>query len=184
METNGKGRELGVFAWRVTAAHVVAYFIAGISAIFLMDYEKNFASQALTTIMRPIDSPIVALGAILQVIQGAALALILFPYRSVFLGRKAGWLLLSLLITGFTFFTPQVPGPGCFEGLLYMKLSLADHLIGLPEVTIYSLLFPFALGWWYRKPGKAWNVLAIVALFLIAAMSTLGYLSAVGTLKA
>lgn len=172
----------GKFAWRVTATHMAAYFIAGILALAFMEYEARFAGGALASIMRGIDSPIVAVGPVLQAIVGAALAAILFPFRASFLGVRGGWAKLALLIGGFTLFAPQVPGPGSFEGLLYTKLSLGEHLSGLPEAIAYTLLFSLGVHFWNGKPRKAWTVIAIVALSLIAVFSALGLADSLGML--
>jgi hypothetical protein len=184
MESRSGKREFGTFAWRVTATHVIAYAIAGLSVVYLLDYKELFSSGAIAALMRPVDSPIVALGPMLQVLEGIALSIILYPFRGVFLGRKNGWASLLLLIAGMTVFVPQIPGPGGFEGFLYTKLSVADHLIGFPEVFTYSLLFSLGLCFWHARPKRLWNILAVILLSLVAAMSLLGYLSAVGVIKA
>jgi hypothetical protein len=173
---------IGRFMWRATAAHMIAYFIAGIFALLFMGYEEKFGSGIMAALMRPIDSPAVALGSAAQVLMGLVLSLILYPFRGVFLGARGGWAKLLLLIGGLSIFAPQVPGPGSFEGVLYTRLSLSDHLWGLPETLVYSLLFSILLCGWFARPRKAWNVLAAVAVGLIAVFSLLGYLSSVGML--
>lgn len=175
---------IGRFMWRATAAHMIAYFIAGLFALAFMGYEERFGSGILAELMRPTDSPQAALGPLLQVFMGLALALILYPFKGVFLGSRGGWAKLLLLIGGLSIFAPQVPGPGSFEGVLYTKLSLADHLAGLPETLAYSLLFTTFLCGWSARPRKAWNVLAGIAVGLIAIASLLGYLSSLGMLPA
>lgn len=172
----------GRFAWRVTASHMVAYFVAGILALAFMGYEERFAGGALASIMRGVGSPIVALGPVLQAIVGLALSIILYPFRAAFLDSRNGWAKFALLIGGFTLFAPQVPGPGSFEGLLYTKLSIGEHLVGLPETVAYTALFSLGAFFWNRKPGKAWNVIAIAALCLMAIFSGLGLAASLGAL--
>jgi len=179
MDSSGNG--IGRFMWRTTAVHMVSYFVAGLLALLFMGYRESFASGALSALMRPVDSPIVALGPSLQAVMGAALSLILFPFRDAFIGKRGGWLKLLVLIAGLSVFAPQVPGPGSFEGLVYTKLSLMDHVSGLPETVAYSLGFSFLLPLWYSKPKKAWNAVAGVAIGLIVAASLLGYAAAVGS---
>jgi hypothetical protein len=181
MESGKSG--IGKFIWRTTALHMIAYYVAGMLAFVFMNYRGLFGSGALAGFMRPVDDPIVALGPLLQVIMGIALALILYPFREVFLERKRGWLRLLLLIGGLSIFAPQIPGPGTFEGLIYTKLSLADHLAGLPETITYSLLFSAFLPLWHSKPKKLWNALAGIALGLIALTCLLGYLASQGIIK-
>lgn len=58
------------FCWRVTATHTIAYLFAGIAAILTLNYEKQLSTGFVETFMRPMDSPIVPLGAALQLING------------------------------------------------------------------------------------------------------------------
>ena len=139
-----------------------------------------YKRQVLSTVMRPVDSPIVAAGPSLQIILGIFMSIFLYPFRSVFLDRKRGWIYLFMLIVGFTFFAPQLPGPGSFEGILYTILPWRAHLIGLPEMFIYSILFATGIYFWYKKPKKAWNIIAIISILLIFLMSTLGVMASYG----
>ena len=66
----------GPFVMRVTAAHVLAYFAAGLAA------------DSMATLMRPIDDPLVAAGAGLQLVNGLVLGLVLAPFRAVLLGAR------------------------------------------------------------------------------------------------
>jgi hypothetical protein len=178
MET-GQGN-FGQFLWRTTASHMIGYTVAGLFALAFMGYGTAFETGLVYAVMKPADTPITALGPALQFIPGAALALILYPFRGVFLSRREGWLRLLLLIGGLSLFNPQVPGPGNFEGLLYTNFSLAEHALGLPEQIGYSILFSGGLCLWHRRPGRAWNTAAAAGLVLIALMSLLGTLSALG----
>ena len=54
------------FALRVTACHVVTYFIAGVFAVFVLDYKGVFATEALACFMRPVSDPVVALGQVIE----------------------------------------------------------------------------------------------------------------------
>ena len=180
MET-GHGN-FGQFLWRTTAAHMIGYTVAGLLALVFKGYGTAFETGLAAVVMRPVDALIVALGPALQFIPGAALALILYPFRGIFLTGRGGWLRLLLLIGGLSLFNPQVPGPGNFEGLLYTNFSPAEHALGLPEQICYSILFSGGLCLWHRRPGRAWNVAAAAALILIALMSLLGTLSALGLL--
>jgi hypothetical protein len=177
-----KSREFGRFLWRTTAAHMAAYYLAGILALVFMGYRELFGTGALALLMLPVESPIVALGPALQCLMGAALALILFPFRSLILEGRAGWERLLLLIGGLSVFAPQIPGPGTFEGLLYTRFSIMEHLLSLPESIAYSLFFSGIMALWNRFPKKAWNAIAIVAVSLIGITSLLGLLSSLGLL--
>jgi hypothetical protein len=182
MET--KKNEFLQFSWRVTSLHMLSYLIAGIFALVLLNYKELFKSDSLSMLMRPVDSPIVAIGPSLQIIQGFVMSIILFPFRTIFLSSKKGWIYLLLLIAGFSTFAPEIPGPSTFEGLIYTTIPLKYHLLGLPETMIYSILFSLLLSFWYSKPKKMWNILSVIAICLIFLISTLGFLASKGIIKA
>jgi hypothetical protein len=177
-----KKNDFPSFSWRVTSLHMMAYLIAGLLALIFIDYETLFATDSLALLMKPIDSPIVAFGPFLQIILGFAMSIFLYPFRSVFIGQKNGWFYLFILIAGFCIFTPQVPGPGNFEGLLYTNISIQQHLLSLPETILYSIIFSTLLPLWVKYPKKIWNVLSIIAVVLIFIMGVLGYLDATGAI--
>jgi len=168
------------FSWRVTSLHMLAYFIAGMLALILIDYKTLFASDSLALLMKPTNSPIVAFGPFLQIILGFAMSIFLYPFRTIFIGQKNGWFYLFLLIAGFCIFTPQVPGPGNFEGLIYTNISIEQHLLSLPETLIYSIIFSTLLPLWAKYPKKIWTILSATAVVLIFLMGVLGYLAAIG----
>jgi len=172
---------LSTFCYRVTAVHMVAYLIAGTTAQLLFDYEALLSSDALAPLMRPYDSVMVALGPLLQAVNGLAMGLILWPVRSVVLGDR-GWLALFLLVAGFSLFAPQAPAPGSFEGWIYTNVPVSSHLIGLPECLLYSGLLAAGVTRWHSHPGRGWSIGFGVALVLIVLMSTLGALDALDML--
>jgi hypothetical protein len=77
----------------------------------------------------------------------------------------------------------KAPAPGSFEGFIYTRLTLFEHIIGLPETLLFSLLFSLGVYFWYRKPKKIWNIVSLVLITLVVLMSTLGYLSAIGIIR-
>ena len=92
------GTRFGTFAWRVTASHTVAYWLAGIFALAFFDYRERFASGSLSALLRPVDSPWAAAGAGLQLLRGLLIAAVLFPFRHVILETARGWLKLVVLV--------------------------------------------------------------------------------------
>jgi len=163
--------------------HMIAYIIAGSIAQLFFNYKELIASDTLSAIMRPYESPLVALGPTLQAINGFFMSISLYRIRNQIINEKNGWITLFLLVAGFSIFAPQAPAPGSFEGLIYTKITVMEHIIGLPECFLYSILFSFGFYQWFRKPKKIWNILAIIIITLIGIISILGYLSSVGILK-
>lgn len=160
---------------------MIAYLIpAFVAQIY---YKPIWDAGTISAIMRPMNSPLVALGPMLQSINAFFIAIVLFPIRSLIIDRKNGWLTLFLLVAGFSIFVPQAPAPSSFEGFIYTKLTISEHLIGLPEGLIFSFLFSFGLYHWYRRPKKIWNIISIALIILIVLMSTLGFLAAIGIIK-
>jgi len=166
------------FAWRITAAHVIAYFIAGVSAMNVFDYQTLFSSGALSLLMKPTTTPIVALGPCLQIIRGIIMALVFLPMRKVFTEEKYGFLKLGLLILGLSVLSTFGPAFGSVDGFIYTKLSFMEQIIGYPEAILWIFLFIGILWIFYRFEKKAITVTAIVLLILIVFMSIAGYFAA------
>lgn len=170
------------FLWRVTYSHMIAYFIAGLFAVTFMNYKEHFASDSLALLMRAVDSPIVALGPMLQIIRGLIIGLVLLPVRKVFVEEKYGFLKLALLIFGLSFIATIGPAPGSFDGIIYTILPIQYHILGIPETILYILLFTAILHFSYHNDKRWVSILAIVFVFTICIFGILGYLSAIGKL--
>jgi hypothetical protein len=167
------------FVWRVTAAHTLAYFAAGIFAIAVLRYEELFGEGSLS-FMRPTDSPWVAAGPALQIVRGAVLGAVLLPFRSVFLTKARGWLYFWLLLFVLTYLLTASAAVGSFEGVIYTTIPLRVHLLGLPEILLYLTLFTGVLWIWYRRPARWLSRTMGALVVVIVLLSGLGVLSALG----
>jgi len=174
--------EAAAFIWRAASIHTVAYFIAGIFALIVMNYREQFASEIMSVIMRPVDSPYVALGPGLQLIRGLIIALVLLPFREIITSKK-GWIKLSGLVLGLSYISTIGPTFGSFDGYIFTKVPLQYHLLGIPETLLYTSLFSVLLYLWYKKPIKAWNIISAILVILITGISILGYLTSIGLIK-
>jgi len=170
----------GQFALRVTACHIVSYFVAGLGAYMFLDYRGQFLSQALSCFMLPVDAPIVALGPVLQVFRGLIFAAALFPFRHVFLATPRGWLLLWGLMLGLAVLSPTGPAPASVEGFIYTKVPISQQVIGYFEVLPQTLAFSFLVVAWNRRPSRAWTIVMVGLTVIVGLMSVLGYLAATG----
>lgn len=170
------------FLFRITAVHTICYFLAGLFALYFLGYDQLFSREALS-FMRDTGSPWVAAGPALQLVRGVLLGIILYPFRSVFIGQRSGWWKLWLLLFGLSYLLTLSPAIGSFEGLIYTNIPPGYHLVGLPEIILYISLFTFTLLKWYAWPRKAVNVVAIVLMILILFFSTMGMLDAAGMLR-
>ena len=177
-----KNKENFAFAWRVTAAHVFAYFIAGVFAMKLFDYGNWFSTSAiLSAVFKPMNDPIYALGGTsLQVVRGIIIALVLMPMRKVFTEEKYGFLKLGLLIFGLSVLSTFGAAFGSIEGLIYTKLPINEQIKGYPEAIIWISTFTGILWLFYKLEKKAINITALILLILMILMGIVGYLGASG----
>jgi hypothetical protein len=162
--------------WRITYSHTIAYFIAGVLALGIMDYKTLFSLEVFSY-MRPTDAPIIALGPLLQIFRGLIIALILSPLRKTFFEEKHGLLKLVLVMVGFSLLSTFAAAPGSFEGFLYTTIPFQYQIIGYPEAIVYFSLFMLQL--YISKKyehKKIVNILAIICMVLICLMSIMGFL--------
>jgi hypothetical protein len=171
------------YFWQVTYAHAIAYFIAGIFAVLVINYRDLYATDIISSFMHPVDSPIVALGPVLQIFRGILIALILLPLRKTFFEEKNGLIKLGIIIIGLSLLSTIGPTIGSFEGYIYTKVPYLYQILGYPEAVIYVLLFIGILAVSKKyEHKKIITVLSIVIMVLIGSMSIMGFLSAKGLL--
>ena len=125
----------------VTLVHCLTYFLCGVIFSNLMNYSWWWQQPGVSDYFRDYGGTANALGPFVQVIRGLLFAFILLPFREFFKAKKNGWLFLWLLFLGIGIIGPMSAAPSSIEGVIYSKLPLAFHFIGLPEVTIQTLLF-------------------------------------------
>lgn len=179
-----RNKENVKLVWRITVAHTIAYFIAGVFATTFFDYENLFSSGVLACFMKPTTDPIVALGGTtLQLFRGVLIALVLLPLRKNFIEKKYGFLKLGLLILGLSVLSTFGPAFGSIEGFIYTKMSIAEQITGYPEAILWISLFVGILWVFYKFEKKAIDIIAIVLVALIALMGVMGYLSAYGVIN-
>ena len=112
------------YFWQIIYAHTIAYFVAGVFALLVMNYRDLFATDVISSFMKPVDEPIVVLGPVLQIFRGILLALVLLPLRKVFFEEKNGLMKLGVIILGLSLLSTIGPTMGSFEGYIYTKNTL------------------------------------------------------------
>ena len=100
--------------------------------------------------MKPSDAFTVRLAPLVQLIRGALLALAVYSFREVIIGRKYGWLKLFALLFVLTGIGAVITGPGSIEGFLYTRFSF-NPLIGYPEIGLQMLAFSWLFCRWQGK---------------------------------
>ena len=172
MET--KNLTFGTFFWRISASHIVTYFVAGLLAYNLLDYKGLFETDSLSCYMKPLDSPWMAAGPALQIIRGLIFSLALWPFRNIILENKTGWLKLWILIIGLCILSTTSACPGSVEGMIYSLIPVKNQIIGYLEVVPQTCLFSVIVISWYHYPKKIWTILSIFFVALIILMSVMG----------
>jgi hypothetical protein len=179
-----KALSFPVFVWRVTATHMLTYFVAGLAALTLFDYASLYATTDLRLLMRPTDSPWVAAGPALQVIRGTMFGVVLWPLAERITSGWRGGLELFGLVVGLAVFGAAGPAPGSLEGFLFTTVPPEVQLLGLPEVVVQTAAFSLLLSWWCRKPARWLDVAAGIGIALVLVVSVLGVLAATGVIDA
>ena len=176
-------QNLGKYFWQVTYAHAIAYFIAGIFAVLVMNYRDLYETDIISSFMHPVDSPVVALGPGLQIFRGIILALILLPLRKTFFEEKHGLVKLGIIIIGLSLLSTIGPTMGSFDGYIYSKVPYMYQILGYPEAILYVSLFIgiLAVSKEYENK-KIITILSIVIMVLISLTSIMGFLNAKGLL--
>jgi len=160
-------------------AHTIAYFVAGIFAVVVVNYKELYSTEIISSFMHPVDTPIVALGPFLQIFRGILIALILFPLRKTFFEEKNGLLKLGLIVIGLSLLSTIGPTMGSFDGYIYTKIPYMYQILGYPEAIIYVLLFVGILAVSIKfTHKKIITILSIIIMALICLMSIMGYVMA------
>jgi len=145
----------------------------------VMNYKELFSTEIISSLMLPIDTPIVALGPLLQVFRGIILALIFLPLRKIFFEEKNGLLKLGLIIIGLSLLSTIGPTMGSFDAYIYTKVPYMYQILGYPEAIIYVLLFIGILSISIKySHKKIITILSIVFMVLISLISIMGYVMA------
>lgn len=158
--------------------HTVTYFVVGVLAFLLLDYEALYARPDLAGIMRPTTHPLVMAGPLFQPLRGFVFALAVYPLREIVFARPRGWLVLWGLFVALGIVSTFGPAPGSIEGLIYTVVSVPHQLLGLVEVIIQSFLLAFGVVYGVNHPEKRWlNGLMIVAFVLVILLPVAGLLA-------
>lgn len=159
------------FLGKVTLIHVLTYFLVGMAAAIALDYEALFAEPVVRDYMRDFGSVSLFVGPVVQVLRGLIIAAVLLPFRRV-LSAPLGWLWLWLLLIGIAILSTAAAAPSSIEGVVYTRLPLWYHLIGLPEMLLQTLLFSVLVGMVARHPaGVVASLPPVFDRFLRAAVA-------------
>jgi hypothetical protein len=151
MNTQNNWRTFAAFALKVIIAHTATYFIFGIIMSNIFDYGEIFKRDIIRDYMLPFDEHNVIYGPFLQPIRGLIFAIGLWPIRGLLIEKKRGWLILWGLLVTLGILSTSAAAPSSLEGIVYSKIPMWYHLMGLPEITLQTLTFSIWLVWWERQ---------------------------------
>jgi hypothetical protein len=174
------------FAGRMIVAHFLTYFFIGllfyVSGLNVIVYYEQHPQALINALYRDTSSLLVTAGPLFQLLRGFIFALALYPFRTVFLERKFGWLYLWGIFLALAIFAPASAAPGSIEGFVYTNLPISFHLIYLPEIMLQTLAFAWLFVVWEKHPVKKLTIPLLVVFFLILLMNGFPVLQYLGGL--
>lgn len=180
-------KEFLSFTGKAVLVQTITYFIFGLIMSNLFGYGRLFQQEVIRDFMRPIDSPYIFFGPLIQPIRGLLFAIGLWPIRNTILESKRGWLILWSIFVVFGILGTPAAAPSSLEGVIYSRLPLWYHLIGLPEIMLQTLAFSFILVWWEKRRYRPSQPVSkstlwsdILKAVMIASFAYMGY--AVGSI--
>jgi hypothetical protein len=91
----------------------------------------------------------------MQPVRGLIFAVALWPIRDLLLEKKNGWLILWGLLVSIGILSTPAAGPSSIEGMVYTKIPMWYHLMGIPEIALQTLFFSIWVVWWERQSVKS-----------------------------
>ncbi len=143
-------------AVKTSVVQTLTYFVMGVLASSILNYAERFARPEMQCWMRPTSDPLVMAGPLVQLIRGVIFALVFWPLREVFFGKRYGWLIMWWTLVGLSILSTFGPAPGSVEGLLYTRIPILDQLAGWLEVVPQAFLLSALLYYWLRHPEQKW----------------------------
>jgi hypothetical protein len=162
---------------KTVITHTVTYFVMGVLAYTLLDYQRLYVETDLRHLMRPTTDAFVRAGPLFQPLRGLIFGVVFALIRRSWLGQPRGWARLWAVLVGLGILSTFGPSPGSIEGAVYTTLPLPLHAIGMPEVLLQALLLSLVVWYWVSHPETRWLRWTMGVLFVIAlALPALGLL--------
>lgn len=157
--------------------HVVTYLLAGLLASRALDYAEVLGRPVIGDYYLPYGSVDLVVSTTLQVLRGVMFGVVLLPFRSVLAASRWGCLWLWTVFVVIGILGTPAAAPSSFEGLLYTRLPLWFHAVGLPEMLLQTLAFSVLV---HRTLGSKAHPLGprareLVGALAVACIAFLGY---------
>ncbi len=153
---------------KAAVVHTVTYAIAGCLAYMVFNYPRLFAETELRFIMRPTTDRRVTLGVLFQPIRGAIFGIAFVLLRQPFFNDHGGWLTMWIVLILLCILSSFGPNVTSIEGMLFTRIPLRLHLVGLPEILLQSFLLSFVVYHWVNTPDLHWLGMTLWTLFAVA----------------
>lgn len=145
------------FTIRFILVYVMTYIFIGVIFMNLQDYASAFITLEKFSSLRSLDSTIVRLAPVFQIFRASFFAFILYPFYNIIIKSEYAWVKLFFIIWGFSLIGSVAPIPGSIEGMIYTKMSLAEHLIRIPEVTVQIFVFCWFFVKWENRTERDYS---------------------------
>lgn len=163
------------FVFSATVSQVVTYVVAGLIASRVLDYQGIFEEPIIRDYYLPYGSTDVVWSMVLQVARGVLFGLVLLPFRGFLAVTRWGWLWLWFVFVVIGILGTPAAAPCSLEGIIYTKIPLWFHAIGLPEILLQTLAFSFLVHRTLRAAGHPlpprlhtlFNALAVACISFI-----------------
>src|SRR5690554_1470331 len=116
------------FVGRFTAVYVIIYTVTAMVFLHMQNALPAVGRVGLD-LFQPYS--IDFRGILAQIIIGALIALVLYPFYEVIVKEKSGWLVLFAALWGIGILGSLEPRPGSIEGMLYTEITLIEHILVL-----------------------------------------------------
>ncbi|NTU88555.1 MAG: hypothetical protein HGA54_01410 [Actinobacteria bacterium] len=145
-------KSIPVFLFRVLVIHFLTYYFFGMLASRVFHYETILSLPVIRDYMLGYGDASVVWGPLIQPVRGLILGCVLLPFRGFLAETKHGWLYLWLVFVGIGILSTPAAAPCSIEGVIYTRLPLWYHLIGLPEILLQTLTFSLLVHLYMRHP--------------------------------
>ena len=163
--------------WKAVVVHTVTYFLLGIISYWAFDYEAKFSDPNYAGVIRPLDHPLIMAGPLFQPLRGIVFGLVFYPLREILFRKPKGWLVIWWMLFALGILNTFGAAPCSIEGMIYSPLPFWDHITGLPETLVQSLLLAVVLFYWVHHPETKWLSWGLhLAFVIVLALPTLGLL--------
>ncbi|OEF97435.1 hypothetical protein [Desulfuribacillus alkaliarsenatis] len=146
------------FVKRFTLLHVLTYWIVGSIFYQIQDYDAALSTMEAFDLFRDLENMTMVIVVFLgQIIRGAMLAMLIYPFYQTFMSKRHGWLLIFSLMYGLTLIGTMLFIPATFDDVI--ALNIAEFItlfkVGIPEVTVQMFVFSWLLFKWEQKKHKS-----------------------------